>query len=55
VQAGRYAGFSALGEQIGLVLVRLGAPWLQTRGCSAVDVVEDLADEVWIGDVPNDP
>ena len=30
-------------------------PRRQARGCSAVDVVEDLADEVWIGDVPDDP
>jgi hypothetical protein len=27
----------------------------QVRGCAAVDVVEDLADEVWIGDVCDDP
>jgi hypothetical protein len=47
--------FSALGEQIGQVWVRLGAPWQQARRCAAVDVVEDLADEVWIGDVANHP
>ena len=47
--------FSAFGEQIGWGLVRLGAPRRQARGCSAVDVVEDLADEVGIGDVCDDP
>jgi hypothetical protein len=38
--------FSALGKQIGKGAVRLGAPWRQARRCAAVDVVEDLADEV---------
>jgi hypothetical protein len=45
------ACFSAFGEQVGWVLVRLGAPRRQAQGCSAVDVVENLADQVWIGDV----
>lgn len=45
--------FSAFGEEVGWDLVRLGAPWWQARGCSAVDVVEDLADEVWIGHICN--
>ena len=48
------ASFSAFGEQIGWGLVRLGAPWRQARGCAAVDMVEDLADEVWIGGVADD-
>ena len=39
------AGSSAFGEQIGRGLVWLGTP----RACPAVEVVEDLADEVWIG------
>ena len=47
------ACFSAFGEQVGWVLVRLGAPRRQARGCSAVDVVEDLADEVGIGHICN--
>jgi len=49
------ACYSAFGEQIGKVWVLLGAPWRQARGCSAVDVVEDLADQVWIGDIRYDP
>jgi hypothetical protein len=49
------ASFSAFGEQIGKVRVGLGAPRRQARRCSAVDVVEDLADQVWIGDVCYDP
>ena len=52
--SGPVAGcFSAFGEQIGWGLVRLDAPWRQARGCSAVDVVEDLADEVGIGHICN--
>ena len=43
------ADFSALGKQIGKGAVRLGAPWRQARRCAAVDVVEDLADEVGVG------
>ena len=31
----------------------LGTPRRQARGCSAVDVVEDLADEVRIGHICN--
>lgn len=56
-RAGGPAGgcFSAFGEQVRWGVVRLGAPRWQARGCSAVDVVEDLADQVWIGDIPNDP
>jgi hypothetical protein len=46
---------SAFGEQVGWVLVRLGATRGQGRRCSAVEVVEDLADEAGIGDIPNDP
>jgi len=45
----------ALGEQIGWGLVWIGVPRWQARGYSAADVVEDLADEVWIGDVCDDP
>jgi len=44
-------GFSALSEQIGMGLVRLGAPWRQVGRSSAVDVVEDFADEFRIGDI----
>jgi hypothetical protein len=47
--------FAAFGDQIRWVLVGLGAPRGQTRGSSAVDVVGDLADEVGIGDVRDDP
>jgi len=45
------ACFSAFGEEIGRGLVGLGTPRRQARGCTAVDVVEDLADEVGIGDI----
>lgn len=47
--------FSAFGEQIRWVLVRLGAPRRQVRGCSAVNVVEDLANQAGIGNVRYDP
>jgi hypothetical protein len=47
--------FPGLGEQIGKGSERLGAPWRQARGRAALDVAEDLADEVWIGDVCDDP
>jgi hypothetical protein len=47
--------FSAFGDQIRWGRVGLGAPRGQTRGSPAVDVVEDLMDDVGIGDVPDDP
>jgi hypothetical protein len=40
---------STFGEQVGWGLVRLGAPRRRAKAFSAVDVVEDLADEVGIG------
>ena len=49
------AGFSALGKEIRKAWVGFGAPWRQARWRAAVDVVEDLADEFRIGDVPYDP
>jgi len=45
--------FSTFGEQVGWGLVRFGARWRQAWGSSTVDVVEDLADQVWIGDIGN--
>ena len=47
--------FSAFGEQIGWGLVWLGAPRRQARGCSAVDLVEDLVNQAGIGNVRYDP
>jgi hypothetical protein len=46
---------STLGEQNGKVREGLGAPRGQARGRSAVEVVEDLADEIRIDDVCDDP
>ncbi len=47
-------GFSALSKEIGMGLVRLGTLWRQAGRSSAVDVIEDLADEFRIGNVGND-
>ena len=47
--------FSAFGEQIGWGLVRLVAPRRKLWWCSAVDMVEDLANQVGIGNVRYNP
>jgi hypothetical protein len=47
--------FSAFGDQIRWGRMGLGGPRGQTRGSQAVDVVEDLADQVRIGDIRYDP
>ena len=48
-------GLSAFGEQIGKGSVRLGPSGRQARRRPAVDVVEDLTDELWIGHICDEP
>jgi hypothetical protein len=44
----------AFGKQIGIGCIGQSALWRQLWWCALLNVIEDLADEVWIGDVCDD-
>ena len=45
----------AFPKQIGIGCIGLSASWRQPWWCALLNVIEDSADEVWIGDVGDDP
>jgi hypothetical protein len=44
----------AFGKQIWIGCIGLSASWRQPWWCALLNVIEDFADEFWIGDVGND-
>jgi hypothetical protein len=44
----------AFPKQIWIGCIGLSASWRQSWRCALLNVIEDLADELWIGDIGND-